>query len=107
MISQYLKQKNKSETRIKRVIVKPLTSLSSTVQKQRAKLEELSKRIVVYKVQQTDYRLTGTQVISQATYLNGNYQIAQAGILSVVNAINSKQATLQKGITLKHMQEIR
>lgn len=101
MISQYLKQKNKSETRIKRVIVKPLTSLSSTVQKQRAKLEELSKRIVVYKVQQTDYRLTGTQVISQATYLNGNYQIAQAGILSVVNAINSKQATLQKGITFK------
>ncbi|EJF01454.1 L,D-transpeptidase [Liquorilactobacillus mali] len=101
ILAAYEKQKNQPTTNIKKYIIQPVTSLSSQVQKQKAKLETLAKRTVVYKVQQTSYTLSGKNVISQATYIGGKYQIAQDGILNEVKNINSKQATLQKGISFK------
>lgn len=55
----------------------------------------------MYKVQQTSYTLAGKDIINQATYIGGKYQIAQDGILNEVKNINNKQATLQKGISFK------
>lgn len=101
ILAAYDKQKNQPTTDIKKSIIQPVTSSSSQVKKQRTKLVALAKRTVVYKVQQTSYTLAGKDIINQATYIGGKYQIAQDGILNEVKNINNKQATLQKGISFK------
>lgn len=49
----------------------PLSANSKTVQNEKAKLEELSKRSVTYQVQNKKYQLNCGEIITRATYQNG------------------------------------
>lgn len=80
---------------------KPIQADSSTVKNEQAKLEKLKNKSVTYQVESKKYRLTSAQVITKATYTDGNYHFDTAGLNKEVKKINDKQATLGKAFKFK------
>ena len=79
----------------------PLSANSKTVQNEKAKLEELSKRTVTYQVQNKKYQLNCGEIITRATYQNGKYHFDTGAADSKINEINNTQATLGKSFEFR------
>lgn len=79
----------------------PLSANSKTVQNEKAKLEELSKRTVTYQVQNKKYQLNCGEIITRATYQNGKYHFDTGAANSKIDEINNTQATLGKSFEFK------
>ena len=79
----------------------PLSANSKTVQNEKAKLEELSKRTVTYQVQNKKYQLNCGEIITRATYQNGKYHFDTRAADSKIDEINNTQATLGKSFEFK------
>lgn len=79
----------------------PLSANSKTVQNEKAKLEELSKRTVTYQVQNKKYKLNCGEIITRATYQNGKYHFDTGAANSKIDEINNTQATLGKSFEFK------
>lgn len=87
--------------RLKPIYKAPLSANSKTVQNEKVKLEQLSKRTVTYQVQDKKYRLNCTDIVTRATYQNGKYHFDTAAANSKVDEINNKQSTLGKSFEFK------
>lgn len=87
--------------RLKPIYKAPLSASSKTVQNEKVKLGQLSKRTVTYQVQDKKYRLNCTDIVTRATYQNGKYHFDTAAANSKVDEINNKQSTLGKSFEFK------
>lgn len=79
----------------------PLSANSRTVKNEKNQLNKLRNRQVTYQVQNKQYRLSTTDIISQATYKNGKYHFDTSNAKEKLQSINNKQATLNKKFRFK------
>lgn len=79
----------------------PLLANSKEVALQKAKLKELNKRLISYKVQNKTYQLRANQIIKQATFTDNKYHIDASKIDSKLDQINHNQATLDKSYSFR------
>ena len=101
ILKSFNKQKYEQNVYLKGKIAQPLSAKSKTVKHEKKMLEKLAAKKVEYTVQNTKYDFDAKQVLNEATYANGNYQISQTGINKKIDEINKAQATLGKSINFK------
>ncbi|MDU4240019.1 MAG: L,D-transpeptidase family protein, partial [Limosilactobacillus fermentum] len=74
----------------------PLTKNSAAVKNEVAALKKLSNKKITYKVENKSYTLTSDDIITKATYQNGQYQFDTAALDQEIAKINKAQSTLGK-----------
>lgn len=79
----------------------PLSPDSKTVQNEKKQLQKLIGKKVSYKVEKQTYHLTTGDVITSATYKDGQYHFNTSVIDKKIKQINKKQATLGKAFKFK------
>lgn len=79
----------------------PLTKNSAAVKKEVAALKKLSNKKITYKVENKSYTLTSDDIITKATYQNGQYQFDTAALDQEIAKINKAQSTLGKSFKFK------
>lgn len=79
----------------------PLTKHSTKVQREVTALKKLSDKKVLYKVENKSYSLTSADIITKATYQNGQYQFDTAALDKKISRINKTQSTLGKAFKFK------
>lgn len=79
----------------------PLLPNSNTVLNEKKKLQKLTGKKVNYKVEKKTYRLTTDDVITSATYKDGQYHFNTSAINKKIKQINQKQSTLGKAFKFK------
>lgn len=86
---------------LKTIKESPLLANSKEVALQKAKLKELNKRLISYKVQNTTYHFSAKQIIKEATFIDNKYQIDASKIDNKLDQINHQKATLDKSYSFR------
>lgn len=79
----------------------PLSTNSKTVQNEKKQLQKLTGKKVSYQVEKKTYHFTTNDVITSATYSNGQYHFNTSAVNKKIKQINQKQATLGKAFKVK------
>lgn len=101
MMQEYDRNIVNNKIELKKTTVKPITSQSKTVQKEKQKLTKLSQQEVDYKVEKQTYKLKAAEMINDAKYVNGDYEINDQNLKDKINQINNEQATLGRDFNFK------
>ncbi len=101
VLKDFAKEKFAPTIRLTAKVKKPLSSQSTTVQKEKQALKKLNNGSVKYQVAGHNYQVKATEVIKEATYQNGKYQFTPIKAATVIQKINAEQATLGKKFKFK------
>lgn len=98
IMKEYDSQLNNNQIKLSTAYVQPLGADSKKIATDKAKLTELSKQKLDYKVQDKTYQLTAANVINSATIKNGKYNFNTEKLNKKIAAINKAQGTLNKNL---------
>lgn len=101
MLQEFNDQKYSKSVKLTKIVKTPVKADSQTVAKEKRKLEALQNKTVDFKVNNTTVKLSAKNLITSATYANGQYNIDTTAIKKKIAQINSKYATLGKSFKFK------
>lgn len=101
VLKQLSSQASNSKISLSAKQQQPLSTNSKTVQNEKKQLQKLIGKKVNYQVEKQTYHLTTADVITSATYKDGQYHYDTSAVDKKIKQINQKQATLGKAFKFK------
>lgn len=98
IMKEYDSQLNDNQIKLSTAYVQPLSADSKKIATDKAKLSELSKQKIDYKVQDKTYQLAAADVINSATIKDGKFSFNTEKLNKKIAAINKAQGTLNKNL---------
>lgn len=101
IMKEYDRHDADSSLHLKEKILQPLAASSSRVQKEKEKLEALSKKSTTYVVQGKSYEMKASELLNSARVVDGKYSYDDSGLRNRIGEINAAQATLNKPLSFR------
>lgn len=101
MLQGFNDQKYSNTVKLTKIVKTPVKADIKTIDSEKQKLEALQNKTVDFKVNDTTVKLSAKNLITSATYSNGQYNIDTTAIKKKIAQINSKYATLGRSFKFK------